>query len=93
MLGDFNTCNITGLLSGIHQRVTCQTHINKTIDLCYSNTHDNFENTRFGDEIKYVSFVAYTLTALLQLKTDQFYFHMYHMIETFVEVLIIRNPN
>ena len=34
--GDFNACDITGLLPNLHQNVTCPTRFNKTIDLSFS---------------------------------------------------------
>ena len=42
VLGDFNSCDITGLLPDLHQSVTCPTRLNKTIDLCFSNILDAF---------------------------------------------------
>ena len=37
VLGDFNCCDITGVLSNLHQSVTCPMRLNKTIDPCFSN--------------------------------------------------------
>ena len=42
MLGDFNSCDITSLLSDLHQSVTFPTRLNKTIDLRYSNIPNAF---------------------------------------------------
>ena len=44
VLGDFNACDITGLLPKLHQNVTCPTRFNKTIDLCFSNVPDAFQS-------------------------------------------------
>ena len=42
VLGDFNRCGITSVLPYLHQKVTCLTRLNKTIDLCYSKIPDAF---------------------------------------------------
>ena len=44
VLGDFNACDITGLLPNLHQNVTCPTRFNKTIDLSFSNIPDAFQS-------------------------------------------------
>ena len=42
ILGDFNSCDLSPHLRTLQQYITCPTHLNRTIDLCYGNTESAY---------------------------------------------------
>ena len=44
VLGDFNMCDITGVLPSLHQSVSCPTRLDRFFDLCYSNIPEVFQS-------------------------------------------------
>ena len=45
ILGDFNQCSLKQNLTAYFQNITCQTRVNRTIDLCYSSVPNAYRST------------------------------------------------